>query len=39
MTVIHMEGKAGDVFAAFKEYAEANPELTLEELWMLSVRN
>ena len=38
MTVIRRKGKA-DVFPAFKEYAEANPELTLEELWILTVRN
>jgi hypothetical protein len=32
MTVIHMEGKASEVFARFRAYAEANPNLTLGEL-------
>jgi len=32
MTVIRLEGKAGDVFAAFKKRAEQNPNLTIGEL-------
>ena len=32
ITVIRMEGKAADVFAAFKRLAEQNPNLTIGEL-------